>query len=157
GRLARGVVRQEWLSVKKRQRIAHDLHVFLLALGAGLPGVAATLLLLWFKVDDTKVRWTVGALVVCVWLFVSLALRERVLRPLQTAANLLAALREEDFSVRGRGARAGDPLGELMLEINQLSDTLREQRLGSLEAGALLRRERGGIEVGVVAFDERGR
>src|SRR5205823_14687460 len=101
-------------------------------------------------------RWTVASLVMLVWLLASVALRERVLRPLQTAANLLAALREEDFSVRGRGAKAGDPLGELMLEINQLSDTLHAQRTGALEAGALLRRERGGIEVGVVAFDERG-
>src|SRR5439155_1059908 len=86
----------------------------------------------------------------------SVALRERVLRPLQTAANLLAALREEDFSVRGRGAKAGDPLGELLLEINQLSDTLHAQRTGALEAGALLRRVMDEIDVAVLAFDSAG-
>ena len=70
-----------------------------------------------------------------------------MLRPLQTASNLVAALREDDFSVRGRGARLGDPLGELMLELNELSATLREQRLGSLEAGALLQRVTPGLNL----------
>src|SRR5262249_30623911 len=125
---------------RRKQRLAHDQHVFLLSLAAGAPGVVATLVLLSVYVGDAKIRWTVGVLVFLVWLFTSVALRDRVLRPLQTSANLLAALREEDFSVRGRGARSGDPLGELLLEVNQLADTLHAQRVGSLEAGALLRR-----------------
>ncbi|HMC35118.1 MAG TPA: PAS domain-containing protein, partial [Myxococcales bacterium] len=143
--------------IRRKKRLAHDQHVFLLSLAAGAPAVLACVLLLHLYVDDGKVRWTVGAVAVLVWLFTSLALRERVLRPLQTAANLLAALREEDFSVRGRGARAGDPLGELLLEINHLADTLHAQRVGSLEAGALLRRVMDEIEVAVLAFDGRGR
>jgi nitrogen fixation/metabolism regulation signal transduction histidine kinase len=142
---------------KKKKRLAYDQHVFLLALAAGAPALIASLVLLCVYVDDAKLRWTVGAVVGLVWLFTSLALRERVLRPLQTAANLLAALREEDFSVRGRGARSGDPLGELLLEINQLADTLHAQRVGSLEAGALLRRVMDEIEVAVLAFDAQGR
>ncbi len=140
-----------------KTRLAHDAHVFFLSLLAGLPGVAATLVLLQVIDTEAKVRWTVGAAVVGVWLLVSIALRERVLRPLQTAANLLGALREEDFSVRGRGARVGDPLGELLLEINQLADTLHAQRIGSLEASALLRRVMDEIDVAVLAFDSRGR
>src|SRR6185503_10358158 len=119
--------------------------------------VIATAVMLSLYVEDPKIRWTVGTVVFLVWLLTSVAVRERVLRPLQTAANLLAALREEDFSVRGRGAHAGDPLGELLLEINQLSDTLREQRLGSLEAGALLRRVMDEIQAAVIAFDGKGR
>jgi nitrogen fixation/metabolism regulation signal transduction histidine kinase len=140
-----------------KRRLPHDLHVFLLSIWAGLPAVVAALFLLWLRVEDRKICWTVGALVVLVWLSASLAVRERVLRPLQTAANLIAALREEDFSVRGRGAGAGDPLAELLLEINQLADTLHAQRIGSLEAGALLRRVMDEIDVSVLAFDERGK
>jgi two-component system nitrogen regulation sensor histidine kinase NtrY len=143
--------------IRRKKRLAHDQLVFLLSLAAGAPAVIACVLLLQLYVDDGKVRWTVGAIAVLVWLFTSLTLRERVLRPLQTASNLLAALREEDFSVRGRGARAGDPLGELLLEINHLADTLHAQRVGSLEAGALLRRVMDEIEVAVLAFDGRGR
>jgi nitrogen fixation/metabolism regulation signal transduction histidine kinase len=138
------------------KRLAHDLHVFWLAIWAGLPGVAVSLLLLWTRVEDPKTRWSVAVAVVLVWLFGAAAARERVLRPLQTSANLLAALREEDFSVRGRGAKPGDPLGELMLEINQLADALHSQRSSALEAGALLRRVMDEIQVAVLAFDEGG-
>jgi two-component system nitrogen regulation sensor histidine kinase NtrY len=138
------------------KRIAHDLHVFLLAIWAGLPAVVATVVLLWTHVEDPKTRWSVAALVVLIWLFGASAARERVLRPLQTAANLLAALREEDFSVRGRGARVGDPLGELLLEINSLADALHSQRSSALEAGALLRRVMDEIQVAVLAFDKAG-
>lgn len=141
----------------KRREQPHDVRVFFLSLLAGLPAVAATLLLLAAGDYSAKVTWTVGAIVVAVWLALSAAVRERVLRPLQTASNLVAALREGDFSVRGRGARLGDPLGELMLELNELSGTLREQRLGSLEAGALLQRVMDEIEVAIFAFDDNGR
>ena len=141
---------------KKRSQLPHDLHVMLLSLGAGLPGVLATLILLHAVGADAKLAWTVGAAVIGAWLLIALSVRERVLRPLQTAANLLAALREEDFSVRGRGARLGDPLGELLLEVNQFADTLHQQRLGSLEASALLRRVMDEIDVAVLAFEERG-
>jgi nitrogen fixation/metabolism regulation signal transduction histidine kinase len=82
------------------------------------------------------------------------ALWERVVRPLQTVSNLLAAMREDDFSIRARGARGNDPLGEVLLEVNALADTLRRQRLGALEATALLSRVMAEIEVAVFAFDE---
>ena len=141
----------------KRHPQPHDVRIFLLSLLAGLPAVLATLGLLVAGDYSAKISWTVGSLVVAVWLAVSAAVRERVLRPLQTASNLVAALREGDFSVRGRGARLGDPLGELMLELNELSAVLHEQRLGSLEAGALLQRVMDEIEVAVFAFDEHGR
>jgi nitrogen fixation/metabolism regulation signal transduction histidine kinase len=141
----------------KRHPQPHDVRIFYLSLLAGLPAVLATFGLLAAGDYSAKVTWTVGALVVVVWLAVSAAVRERVLRPLQTSSNLVAALREGDFSVRGRGARLGDPLGELMLELNELSAVLREERLGSLEAGALLKKVMDEIEVAVFAFDEAGR
>jgi two-component system nitrogen regulation sensor histidine kinase NtrY len=138
------------------KKLPHDLHVFLLSWFAGLPAVAVAVFLLWTRVDDSKIRWTFGPLIILIWTWGAAAARERVLRPLQTAANLLAALREDDFSVRGRGARAGDPLGELLLEVNQLADSLLKQRSSALEAGALLRRVMDEIEVAVLAFDESG-
>src|SRR5207247_7452414 len=104
-----------------------------------------------------KVRWTRATLVVLAWLGFTQALRERVIRPLQTVSNLLAAMREEDFSIRARGARPDDPLGEVLLEVNALAATLREQRLGALEATALLSKVMAEIEVAVFAFDDAGR
>src|SRR5207245_10364829 len=87
------------------------------------------------------------------WLGFAFSLRHRVAFSLQTLSNLLAALREEDFSVRGRDARKDDAMGEVMIEVNALSETLREQRLGALEATALLRTGMEEIDLAVFAFD----
>ena len=96
-------------------------------------------------------------LVVLCWLGFAFAVRERVIRPLQTIANMIAGLREGDFSIRARGASPNDDLGLAFLEVNTLGETLRQQRLGALEASALLRRVMGEIEVAVFAFDESER
>ena len=77
--------------------------------------------------------------------------------PLQTLANLLAALREDDFSIRGRTANPDDPLGAALLEVNALAETLHEQRLGAVEATALLRTVMEQIDVAVFAFDPEQR
>ena len=92
---------------------------------------------------------------VAVWLGAAAALRERVVRPLQTLSNMLAALKEEDFSMRARGARTDDALGLALFEVNTLGQTLREQRLGAQEASALLARVMAEIDVAVFAFDDR--
>ena len=62
-------------------------------------------------------------------------------------------MREGDYSIRARGAQADDALGEVALEINQLGETLRVQRLGAFEATALLRTIMAEIEVAVFTFD----
>ena len=133
--------------------ITHERRVLLLALGAGLPGVIATILLLWKGGYSVKVTWTVGIAVAGGWLIVALVLRERVIRPLQTLSNMLAALREGDFSLRARLGRSDDALGLALLEINLLGDTLRAQRLGAMEATALLRAVMAEIDVAIFAFD----
>ncbi len=180
------------------KKLTHDRHVFVLALCAGLPAVAAALVLLWrgyfiavpqlgeppgtdtavvspsgaqSRPDDERVhalasppraqklslraQWTLTILLVGTWLGFAFAVRDRVVRPLQTMANLLSALREGDFSVRARGARRDDALGDLIIEVNTLSATLREQRLGALEATALLRTVMAEINLAVFAFDDQ--
>jgi PAS domain-containing protein len=99
------------------------------------------------------VQWTVDLLLIVAWLGVAFNLKQRVIRPLQTLSNILGALREGDYSIRGRRAISGDALGEVMLEVNELGQTLREQRLGALEATALLRTVMSEIDLAVFAFD----
>ncbi len=70
---------------------------------------------------------------------------------------MIAGLREDDFSIRARGASAEDDLGLAFLEMNALGETLRQQRLGAQEATALLRRVMVEIDVAVFAFDEQER
>ncbi len=124
-----------------------------MALAAGLPGVLVSLWLLWTGGYAPKIEWTLTVLIVGFWLGFSFALRTSVIRPLKTISNLLAALREGDFSIRARGYHQADPLGEAMAEINALGSTLQEQRLGALEATALLGKVVEEIDVAVFAFD----
>ena len=132
----------------------HERRVFRLALVGGLPAVVVSLTLLLRGEYSGQVKWTLGVIIVGVWLVVAAVLRERVVRPLQTLSNLLGALREGDYSIRARGADRDDPLGLAFLEANVLGETLRSQRLGAMEASHLLRTVMAEIDVAVFAFDD---
>ena len=140
-------------SDRRRRRAGHESRVFGAVLLAGLPAVLLAGWLLWTGDHPLRVQVTFSLFAAGAWLIGAALVRERVLRPLQTIANLLAALREGDYSIRARGARADDGLGLALLEVNMLSDTLRSQRLRALEATALLRRVIEEIDVAVFAFD----
>jgi two-component system nitrogen regulation sensor histidine kinase NtrY len=138
----------------REPRLTHDRRILLMALASALPGAAISLIFLWTGDSTPKVQWTLTVLILTFCLGFALALRERVVLPLQTLSNLLAALGEGDFSIRARGARGGDPLGEVMVEVNALVETLRHQRLDALEATTLLRKVMAEIDVAVFTFDE---
>jgi nitrogen fixation/metabolism regulation signal transduction histidine kinase len=134
-------------------RLTHERRVQLLTLLAGLPGSAIALFILWSGDYTAKVQWTLTVFIMGMWLGLAIVIRERVAFPLQTISNLLAALREGDYSIRGHGARREDALGEVMREVNALGDTLRGQRLSAVEATALLQKVMTEIDVAVFAFD----
>src|SRR5262252_1697288 len=137
--------------------LSHERRILLMAVTAGLPGSLVALSLLWAGDYTPKVEWTLTVLIVGLWSGFALAVRRRVVFPLQTVSNLLAALREGDYSIRGRQARADDALGEVMLEVNALGETLREQRLGALEATGLLRTVMEEIDVAIFTFDNENK
>jgi nitrogen fixation/metabolism regulation signal transduction histidine kinase len=138
----------------REPRLSHDRRILLMALASALPGALISLIFLWTGGYTPKVQWTLTVVIVAFCLGFAFALRERVVLPLQTLSNLLAALGEGDFSIRARGARGGDPLGEVMTEVNTLVETLRHQRLDALEATTLLRKVMAEIDVAVFTFDE---
>jgi PAS domain S-box-containing protein len=135
----------------------YETQVTRLALATGLPGVVLSLYLLWRNDAAPRLLWTVGLLLGGTWLVATLLLREKVIRPLQTLSNMLAALREGDYSIRARGAERDDALGLAFMESNLLGETLRAQRLGAMEATALLRTVMAEIDVAIFAFDDAGR
>lgn len=135
----------------------HENRVLLHALGAGLIAVVFALGFVWAGVFSGKVRWTVTIVVILPWLALAFSAREQVVSPLRTLANLLEAMREGDYSIRGRGARADDALGEVMIQVNAIGATLRAQRLGAVEATALLRKVMQEIDVAVFTFDSHER
>jgi two-component system nitrogen regulation sensor histidine kinase NtrY len=138
---------------KRRHRVSHEGRLTWLALAAALPALLVALGLLWFGDYSGKLAWTLILFMAVAALIALASARDHVVRPLQTMSNLLAALREGDYSIRARGARNDDALGEVLLEINQLGETLRVQRLGAFEATALLRTIMAEIDVAVFTFD----
>jgi two-component system nitrogen regulation sensor histidine kinase NtrY len=66
---------------------------------------------------------------------------------------MLAALREGDFSLRARTSQSDDALALAFLEVNTLGNTLQAQRLGAMEATALLRTVMSEIDAAIFAFD----
>ena len=142
---------------KNRHRFSHEGKLTWLTIGAAAPAIIVALAVLWFGDFSAKVEWTLTILIVgCLLGFITSA-REHIVHPLQTMTNLLAALREGDYSIRARGARQDDALGETLLEINSLGETLRVQRLGAFEATALLRTIMAEIDVAVFTFDPERR
>jgi nitrogen fixation/metabolism regulation signal transduction histidine kinase len=135
----------------------YERRILVMVLMAGLPAAVVAMVMLWGSDQTAKVQWTLTVLVVSIWLGFALALRERAVRPLQTLANLLSALGEGDYSLRARGARGEDALADVMREVNTLGASLREQRLGALEATALLRTVMAEIDVAIFAFDGQQR
>ncbi len=141
---------------RRKRKPRYERRIFALALGTGVPAAALALVLLWRGDFAARTQWTLTIVLVVVWLAFVATLWERVVRPLQTISNMLAAaaLREGDFSLRARGSDPDDALGLLFLELNGLGEDLRAQRLSALEATALLRRVMEEIDVAVFAFDE---
>jgi two-component system, NtrC family, nitrogen regulation sensor histidine kinase NtrY len=130
-----------------------------LALGALLatvPGLALAAVLAWRSLPPGAFRWTVIAAAFAVSAAVIARLRSRMVLRLKTLSNLVSALREGDYSVRGRDADRQDPLGEVAWEVNALGDQLRSGRLGEREASALLGQVLEEIDVAIFAFDGAG-
>jgi nitrogen fixation/metabolism regulation signal transduction histidine kinase len=142
-----------------RRRLAewlrYDVRISVLAFLAGLPGVGLALILLWTGAYTPRLQWTLSLLLLLGWGVGTLVLRERLIRPLQVLSNMLAGLREGDYSIRARGTGANDPLGLAFMEVNALEEILREQRLGAVEAEALLRKVMAEIDVAIFAFDDQ--
>jgi two-component system nitrogen regulation sensor histidine kinase NtrY len=124
-----------------------------LCLLGGLPAAIALVWVVWGQNYSFEVRWTLAAVVAVVWIGCAIAAYQMVTRVLYLAANLLGALHEGDYSIRGTGAKPGSAVDLVMKEINSLGDTLQRQRSEAVESTALLTSVMGAIDVAVFAFD----
>src|SRR6478672_220440 len=112
----------------------HEDQILALVIAAvAIPTVIA-LPLIWFHDYDLKSKVTLTLAIVVGCGGIALAIRARVMRPLQTLANLTASLRERDYAIRGRPARNDDALGLAMVELSALADQLRAERWQDEEA-----------------------
>jgi two-component system, NtrC family, nitrogen regulation sensor histidine kinase NtrY len=91
------------------------------------------------------------------WALASQYAHARLTRPLGTLANMLAALRSGDYSVRVRAKAGGDDFGVAVGELNALANDLQNQRLMAVEASALLAKVMAEVDVALFAFSDEGR
>lgn len=145
------------MPVKRKYRLKHQQKVHLLAFLCGLPGLLTSLILLYAGDYTLKVYMTVLILGGAAWLYFSLKLTGLMIHPLHTASNMLSALREGDFSLHANYTDEFDPLGQLLLEINLLTDVLSSHRMDAMESHALMDKVIQEIDAAVLTFDPERR
>ncbi len=138
----------------ERAAVHFERRVLLLSSAVAAPSAIVAFALLWTGTLQPATRIVLTLAVLLAWAALAYALRSYVIHPLRTIANLAAALREGDFSVRARGASTSDALGLALFELNRLGSVLQGQRLSALDASALARTVMREIDVAVFAFDE---
>lgn len=139
----------------KRPTRSLEASVTLLVLVGGFPAAAALMFIVWsyWSPVSAELRWTLTVVVLSSYLGAAAAAHQMIVRSLQVISNLLGALREGDYSIRGTGAKAGSSVGLVMNEVNDLGHTLQRQRAEAVESTALLTHVMEEIDVAVFAFD----
>ncbi len=138
---------------RKRQRAPFERRVARLSVLLVMPGLFASGILIWLQPWSLESRLILLGAELLGCLLIGVALHDHIVRPLQTLANVVGALRDEDYSFRARLAVPNDALGELSLEVNALADLLAKHRTGAIEAAALLQRVVEEVDIPIFAFD----
>jgi nitrogen fixation/metabolism regulation signal transduction histidine kinase len=142
-------------AVRRRASALRRAWVFCFLLA--LPGIAGASFLLYLQQISLATALLIGGCLLLYFALLSSSLIEGVFRPLQTLSNVVASLREGDYSFRARGAGSQDALGELAAEINALANLLQNLRVRSLEATALLASILEVMHAPLFAFDRNDR
>ena len=137
-------------------RWGYETRLFVGAIVVALPALLTLVVVVWSQQSLRSWALLVSIAVSLITVLFAFELRRRAVYPLRTLSNLLEALREGDYSLRGSAARRGDAVGEVVIEINTLSQTLREQRLAVEEKSALLAKVIAALDIAVLAFDADG-
>jgi two-component system nitrogen regulation sensor histidine kinase NtrY len=133
--------------------VKFEKQLFLVSLAASLPGLITSFVLIAWLDWSLQSKLSLAIILVILWIILFAILHDIIVRPLQTFANVVAAVREEDYSFRARRVASDDALGELAFEINSLADLLASHKTRSMEATVLLGRVVEEVNVPVFAFD----
>ena len=134
-----------------RLRFEVRLAALLVALAVPTLVLASVTLYLWHA--SVVVWMCVLTVLVLSLAWLGSAIFQHTVRPLQTLSNVVAALRENEYSFRARDIGQGDALGDLAAQINELAGDLRVRRHRESETFALLERVVESMELPVFAFN----
>jgi two-component system, NtrC family, nitrogen regulation sensor histidine kinase NtrY len=127
--------------------------VLLIVLVGGIPAVAAALA---FTAgarlpEGVSLEWPLVGVVVGAWILSAIAVSVSARRALLRVADILRALPEGDYSIRGLRARGA--MATVMQQLNDVISTLHRQRVEAIESTQLLTHVMEEIDVAVFAFD----
>ena len=141
---------------RTNRRLSFERRIRIWLAALALPTVLSVALLTYTWSASVWISLGIAASAAILWALAASFFFEQMIRPLQTLSNVVSALREDDFSFRARGARRGDSLGDLALEINALAATLQHQRSAARDALTLVERVLSSMQSPVFAFDSSG-
>ncbi len=145
------------LSGRSPHHLSFERRIRLWIAALAIPSLALAGVLVFRDTQSLLFAFIAAVTVALLWAIATSFFFEQMMRPLQTLSNVVAALREDDFSFRARGARRGDSLGDLALEVNALASTLQHQRLAALDAITLVELVMTSMQSPVLAFDAAAR
>ncbi len=134
-----------------------ESQILIRSLAGGLAGILVAMWFIWTGEMSTQGQVTLTIAILLFWIGFALAVKGKMVYPLRTLSNVLEGLREKDFSLRLRGARRDDALGDVICEVNALTQALQDQRFGAMETTALLRKTLAEVDVAMYGFDRKGR
>src|SRR5215475_99709 len=152
-----GLISSTTRNKRKPQRAPFERRVTRFSIFLVAPGLLISGILIWLQPWSLQSKLILISAELLACLLIGAALHDHIVRPLQTLANVVGALRDEDYSFRARLAIPNDALGELSLEVNALADLLAKHRTGVIEATALLQRVVEEVDIPIFAFDPAGK
>jgi nitrogen fixation/metabolism regulation signal transduction histidine kinase len=142
---------------RRRRALRWESRLLLVVLAGGLPAVVVATVAIRRSAMDPALELLVLLMLWSTWLACAGLAVERSVRPMQTLANMMAAIREGDTSIRARGADPESALGLALFEVNALTESVARHRLGVIAATALLQRVMDSVDVAVFGFDPERR
>jgi nitrogen fixation/metabolism regulation signal transduction histidine kinase len=133
-------------------RLPFEKRVAFAALAAGAPAIGLAAFFV-FRALPSYEAWSAVLVVSLAWVAGAIAVHGWVGGTMRTLANLVEAIRARDFSIRAPENRERGDLGAVLRELSMLSSSLRERRLESAEASALLQTVLAQVSVALFAFD----
>lgn len=140
------------MSNKKRIKFEHLLMKYLLI--ATLVPVFLLLYTLWHYQASTNLIVLIFLFLFCLIGYCTSTLFQKITYQFRTLSNLLEGMTHGDYSLRGRRYGVDDSLGQLVGQINDLAETLVEQRFTAHESQLLVSKVIQHIDVAIIAVDE---
>ncbi len=137
----------------KIPRLRFEVRLIWLLLLLALPTVMLGGAALYMWHVSAGVRLCAFAILIFLVAYLASVVFRHIVRPLQTLSNVVAAMRENEYSFRAREVGEDDALGYLAAQINELAGDLRARRHRESETFALLERVVETMDSPVFAFD----